>query len=124
MRTACLIVLTLVLPVLSLLAEEPKKQVWKELFDGKTLAGWKQSGYGGEEATVEDGAISIPLAERLAGITYDGGDLPKTNYEVELEARRVDGNDFFVGLTFPVGDSHASLILGGWGGSVCGLSSL
>jgi hypothetical protein len=77
--------------------------------------------------TVEDGKIVIPLAERLAGITYDAKDadkLPKANYEVEVEARRVQGTDFFVGLTFPVGDSFASLILGGWGGTVCGISSL
>ena len=124
MRTAALLVITLTLPVLPLLADEPAKQGWTDLFDGKTLAGWKQSGYGGEEATVEDGKIVIPLAERLAGITSTREDLPKTNYEVELEARRVEGNDFFVGLTFPVADSHASLILGGWGGAVCGISSL
>ena len=37
---------------------------------------------------------------------------------------RVDGNDFFCGLTFPVGDDHCSLILGGWGGGVVGLSSI
>ena len=124
MRTAALLVMTLTLPVLPLLADEPAKQGWKDLFDGKTLTGWKQSGYGGEEAMVEDGKIVIPLAERLAGITCTREDLPKTNYEVELEARRVEGNDFFVGLTFPVADSHASLILGGWGGAVCGISSL
>lgn len=97
---------------------------WKELFDGKTLDGWKQSGYGGEaEATVADATLTVPMAERLSGITYTG-EVPRTNYEVEVEARRVAGTDFFVGLTFPVGDSHASLILGGWGGSVCGISSL
>jgi hypothetical protein len=46
------------------------------------------------------------------------------NYEVELEAMRVDGSDFFCGLTFPVGKKHLSLIVGGWGGGVCGISSL
>ncbi len=97
---------------------------WTDLFDGKSLEGWRQSGYGGEpEATVADGTLTIPMADRLSGVTYTG-DVPKTNYEVEVEARRVAGTDFFVGLTFPVGDSHASLILGGWGGSVCGISSL
>jgi hypothetical protein len=46
------------------------------------------------------------------------------NYEVTLEATRVAGDDFFCGLTFPVGDSFASLIVGGWGGTVVGISSI
>jgi hypothetical protein len=108
--------------------EKPKEPAWRELFNGKDLTGWRRSDYGGgPEVTVDDGKIVIPLAERLAGITYDGADadkLPKTNYEVELQARRVQGTDFFVGLTVPVGESYASLILGGWGGTVCGISSL
>jgi hypothetical protein len=108
--------------------KDAKEPAWRELFNGKDLTGWRQSDYGGgPEVTVEEGKIVIPLAERLAGITYDAKDadkLPKTNYEVELEARRVQGTDFFVGLTFPMGESHASLILGGWGGTVCGISSL
>jgi hypothetical protein len=37
---------------------------------------------------------------------------------------RVDGGDFFCGLTFPVADSHCSFILGGWGGAIVGLSSI
>lgn len=35
-----------------------------------------------------------------------------------------EGNDFFCGLTFPVNDSFCTLIIGGWGGSVVGISSL
>ena len=31
---------------------------------------------------------------------------------------------FFCGLTFPFHDSHATLILGGWGGSLIGISSI
>src|SRR5262249_59761705 len=49
---------------------------------------------------------------------------PRDGYEVELVAARVTGDDFFVGLTFPVGDGELTLILGGWGGSLCGLSCL
>ena len=41
-----------------------------------------------------------------------------------LFASRVWGNDFFCGLTFPVADSHASLILGGWGGALTGISCI
>jgi hypothetical protein len=37
---------------------------------------------------------------------------------------RVDGSDFFCGLTFPVGDAPCSFIVGGWGGGVVGLSSI
>ena len=37
---------------------------------------------------------------------------------------RVEGRDFFAGVTFPVDDSFCSLILGGWGGTVVGLSSI
>ena len=46
------------------------------------------------------------------------------NYELELQARRIDGSDFFCGLTFAVGESPCSFIVGGWGGGVVGLSSL
>ena len=51
-------------------------------------------------------------------------ELPQINYEVEVDAMRVDGFDFFCGLTFPVRDDHCSLIIGGWSGGVCGLSCL
>jgi hypothetical protein len=37
---------------------------------------------------------------------------------------RVMGSDFFCGLTVPVGDSFCSLIVGGWGGTLVGISSL
>lgn len=52
------------------------------------------------------------------------GDFPKLNYEVKLEAKKVSGNDFFCGMTFPVGESFCSFIVGGWGGPVVGLSSI
>ena len=59
----------------------------------------------------------------MTGITWVG-DVPKIDYELTLEAMRVDGSDFFCGLTFPVGDSPCSFIVGGWGGGVVGLSSI
>jgi len=46
------------------------------------------------------------------------------NYEIVFEARRIDGNDFFCGMTFPVDDAYCSLIVGGWGGGVVGLSNI
>lgn len=97
---------------------------WHPLFDGVSLGEWKPTGFGGgEDPTVVDGAIRITPGAELNGITW-GGELPRQRYEIELEARRVDGNYFFCGLTFPVGDEGCTLILGGWGGSITGLSCI
>ena len=98
---------------------------WKPLFDGKTLSNWQSTKFGGEGAVkVENGQIVLEAGATLTGITWAGPELPKTNYEIALQAMRVEGRDFFAGITFPVADSFCSLILGGWGGSVIGLSSI
>jgi hypothetical protein len=97
----------------------------QSLFDGKSLKGWKATSFGGEgRVYVEGGRLILEMGNNLTGITWDGGELPRIDYEISLEAMKVDGNDFFCGLTFPVADSFCSLIVGGWAGSVVGLSSL
>ena len=97
---------------------------WAPLFDGTSLAGWKQSDFlNPGVAYARDRKLTIPAGEVMSGITW-AGDFPKMNYEIRLEAMRAGGSDFFCGLTFPVNDSFASLILGGWGGTVCGISCL
>ena len=102
-----------------------EKADWKSLFDGKTLKGWKQSDfYKPGKSSVKDGAIILEKGTKMTGLTYDGKDFPKMNYEVSLESKRVDGRDFFCTTTFPVGDSFCSFVVGGWGGSVTGLSSI
>ena len=94
------------------------------LFDGKTLDGWTVTDFAGHgEPHVADGCIILPPGETLTGVNYTGK-TPTINYEVQLDAKRVSGSDFFCGLTVPVNDTYASLILGGWGGGVCGISSL
>lgn len=95
------------------------------LFDGKTLKGWKPTDFAGRgEVLIKDGTIVLESGQ-MTGITWtNAGDLPGMNYEISLEAMRVDGSDFFCGLTFPVGKDPCSLIVGGWGGGVVGLSSL
>jgi len=72
---------------------------------------------------VKDGAIYLDFGSPLTGITYRGK-APKCDYELRLEAQRVDGVDFFCALTFPVKEAHCSLIVGGWGGAVVGISSI
>jgi hypothetical protein len=94
------------------------------LFDGKTLGQWKITDFGGQgEVYVKDGSIYLEMGNDLTGINWTGP-LVRMNYEINLEAMRVNGSDFFCGLTFPVGDNCCSLILGGWGGQVCGLSNI
>lgn len=97
---------------------------WTSLFDGKSLTGWKRPDFaGGGDTYVEDGRLVIDMGETLSGLTYTN-DVPKDNFEIELEAQKVDGSDFFCALTFPVGTNHCTLVLGGWGGAVVGISSI
>jgi hypothetical protein len=103
----------------------PADAGWEPLFDGKTLTSWQPSKFSAEGAVkVEDGRIVLDTGKSMTGITWAGAALPTTNYEIALQAMRVEGRDFFAGVTFPVGDSSCSLILGGWGGSTVGLSSI
>ncbi len=104
--------------------QESKITDQNSLFDGKTLDGWKITEYGTQgHVTVSDGRIILNYGDGCTGINWLG-DFPKVNYEITLEARRTVGNDFFCGITFPVNDEFCSLIIGGWGGPVVGLSSI
>jgi len=69
--------------------------------------------------------LNIGWGESLTAVRW-GGDVPKVPFEVEMEAMRVDGTDFFGALTFPVRDGKESvtLVLGGWGGGLVGISSV
>ncbi|MEC9092210.1 MAG: DUF1080 domain-containing protein [Planctomycetota bacterium] len=97
---------------------------WKELFDGKTLKNWKVTKFGGEgEVEVKNGEIVMDYGSPITGITYTGKP-PKINYEVEVQAKPIEGIDFFVGLTMPVKETHISLIVAGWAGAVVGLSNI
>jgi len=97
---------------------------WQSLFDGESLGAWKDSEFGtGGNIEVRDGTIVLGFADGCNGITWRE-EFPEADYEIRLEAMRVDGNDFFCGLTFPVGESPCTLIVGGWGGAVVGLSSI
>ncbi len=99
---------------------------WINLFNGKDLTGWKETDYAGRgNVKVKNGELHIENGLVITGVTFTKKTiLPKTNYELEYEAKKVNGTDFFGLLTFPVGDSHASLVTGGWGGAVTGISSI
>ncbi len=95
-----------------------------QLFDGKSLLGWKQTKFGGEgDVEVDAGKLVLRAGNPMTGVTWTG-EYPRMDYELSLEAMRVDGSDFFCGLTFPVGENACTFVVGGWGGGVIGLSSL
>ncbi len=98
---------------------------WRPLLDGKTLKNWSSIDFGGQgEVAVNDGAVTLQQGSELTGIQWKGEPLPKLNYEISLEAKRIDGSDFFCGMVFPVKDEFCSFVVGGWGGGVVGLSSV
>lgn len=104
-------------------ASKPPVGVWQSLFDGKTLQGWRETPFTLRgEVRVKDGTIVLGTGY-MTGITWTGW-FPRSNYEVRFEAARMEGNDFFAGITFPVQKEHCTWINGGWGGGVVGLSSL
>jgi Domain of Unknown Function (DUF1080) len=112
--------------VVSVLVSDKKKltSTWKPLFNGKDLTHWESSKFGGDgEVSVENGMIVLTEGGDMTGITYKG-EVPTMNYALEVEAQRLDGVDFFAGVTFPVGETHMTLIPGGWAGGVFGLSSI
>jgi hypothetical protein len=102
----------------------PHAMPWKSLFDGESLAGWKAPQFGGEgKVYVEKGAIVMETGSSMTGVTWTG-DVPRNNYELSLEGMKLEGSDFFCTTTFPVGDDPCSLVVGGWGGGVVGLSNV
>lgn len=92
---------------------------WKPL-----VGSWSECVFGGDgPVEIKDKLIEVKLGDPMTGVSWKG-ELMRENYEVELEARRTDGFDFFCGLTFPIGEEHASFVLGGWGGGIVGISSI
>jgi len=94
--------------------------------EGKTTdaAGWVVSDFSGKgKVRIEKDAAYLERGDDMTGIRWTGP-LAKMNYEITLEAMRTEGSDFFCGLTFPYRDDPCSFIVGGWGGSVVGISSL
>ncbi len=121
----------------------PRDQMpWKKLFDGRSLAGWqvadeadfansgkvivhqaKAAGPKAGNGKAGKGRIELGMGNPATGIVRTTK-MPTINYEIKLDAMRTGGGDFFCGLTFPVRDEFCTLIIGGWGGGVVGLSNL
>lgn len=108
------------LAVLGLLAACQGPGPWQPLLPGELETA---PFGGGGEVLVEEGALTLGMGSPLTGVTWSAP-VPSGDYELAFTATKVFGNDFFVGLTFPVDDSHMTLVLGGWGGALCGLSCI
>lgn len=120
-------------------SDKPEKTPWINLADH-----WEECEFGGDgEITIKDGVIKLEFGQPLTGVRWNGpfeGDqptdenkaqndgksepLPRDNYEIRWECRRDRGHDFPCAFTFPIADSYASLVMGGWGGGITGLSSI
>jgi hypothetical protein len=79
------------------------------------------------------GVLILKAGAPFCAVKYEGKEelLARTGYEISWDAMRVEGSDFFSALTFPVlkknskgEDINASLVTGGWGGWVVGISSV
>lgn len=101
------------------------KDGWQSLFDGKTMGNWKPADFTSNgKIEIKDGAIKIGTGKPMSGIVWSNQPPARMDYEVELEAMRAEGSDFFCGLTFPVGTNPCTFVVGGWGGTMTGLSSI
>lgn len=92
------------------------------------IAGWQPTPFKNHaEPIIDKAEITLPFGKPMTGVTRPAGaqpPFPNLNYEVRWEATRSTGNDFFSSLTFPVADSFCTLVTGGWGGDIVGLSSI
>jgi hypothetical protein len=85
---------------------------------------WKVADFSGRASVrVLDEVLIIEKGGDMTGIVY-AEEPPLNNYEITLEAMRLSGDDFFCGLTAPYKENVFSLIVGGWGGTCVGISSL
>ncbi len=74
------------------------------------------------EVSWSAGVLRLGSGEHLTGVVWEGPPPATDHYELELEARRTGGFDFFCALTFPVGETSVTFVPGGWTGGVTGLS--
>ncbi|QDV43693.1 hypothetical protein Enr13x_35500 [Stieleria neptunia] len=120
-------------------ADKSEKTPWISL-----TGHWKACQFGGEgDVIIKDDVIKLEHGDPLTGVVWTGpfeGDaaktganepasdsaqpLPRDNYEVRWECRRNSGYDFLCAFTVPVADQYISLVMGGWGGGITGISSI
>ena len=104
-----------------------RRSEWQLLAE-EFASSWQACGLAEEgRVSTKTGEIELQPGQPMTGVRFDAwksAALPLTRYAIEYEAMRVEGNDFFGTVTFPVNDTHVSLVVGGWGGTLVGISSI
>lgn len=91
---------------------------------------WQQAGIPDEgRISVNREGVTLPAGLPMTGCKFPAWNdlhLPGTNYRITYEAMRVEGDDIFGMCTFPVvsHQTHATFVIGGWGGTLTGISSI
>lgn len=107
---------------LFLLAASSCQSAWREL--ALEPGAWEVVSFGGEgEVEWDESGLVMRFGSPLTAVRWTGEPLP-ARFEIEVLAARVDGSDFFCGLNLPIGSDAATVVLGGWGGALCGLSCI
>jgi hypothetical protein len=95
-----------------------------DLFDGESLDFWDSAPFlSSGKIEIRDGAIILHQGEPLSGIVWNGL-IRQMNYELALEAKRIAGEDFFFGVTFPFEQAFATLLVGGDRTGLCCINGL
>ncbi|MFN0077713.1 MAG: family 16 glycoside hydrolase [Prosthecobacter sp.] len=128
-QTPALHALASVATVLLILTQcSPPRGIERKLLTAEFASSWKTAGIAeAGKVTIKDGEITLHPGQPMTGVRFEAwqtAELPLSRYSIEYEAMRVEGNDFFGTVTFPVNDALVSLVIGGWGGTLVGISSI
>ncbi|NQT40501.1 MAG: DUF1080 domain-containing protein [Planctomycetes bacterium] len=90
---------------------------WQNLFDGKTLDGWRVIEDGAEflkhgKVAATSGQLVLERGDPATGIVWTR-DIPRVDYEISLEAMRKGGTGTMCDLVFPVKATECKLAVGG-----------
>jgi len=117
------------LPLLLCGCDDQPSQTWR-LLEAPLLQHWQSAGIEGEGSiAIAANEITLGPGQPMTGVKFKAWSdlkLPLIDYAIEFEAMRVDGQDFFAGITLPIRsiDTCATLVVGGWGGGLVGISSI
>jgi hypothetical protein len=101
-----------------------------DLLDDQHAALWEPAGIPDEGmVSVTKGEITLSTGLPMTGCKFAPWStlgLPGMDYAISYEAMRLEGDDIFGMCTFPVAshEAHATFVIGGWGGTLTGISSI